>query len=159
MSYLKNKKVLAVITAFLVLAVLGGVFFLSRHNSTKAQDDGSLQQTEGLPKLTPENIGMIVTVRKDKKAIMFELTKAGDITHVAYTIEYQKMLEGQKLGGGMLGEMNIAEDGITKTDFREFGTCSSGTCHYDDVVSDITIQLKVTKKDGKDYQVIKIVKL
>jgi len=90
---------------------------------------------------------------------MFELTKADDIKHVSYEIDYTKSLEGEDVPEGILGEMNIAEDGITKTDFREFGTCSSGTCKYDKVVSDITIKLAVTKKDGKQYQVEKVVKL
>jgi hypothetical protein len=60
---------------------------------------------------------------------------------------------------GIFGLMNIAEDGRKDTDFREFGTCSAGKCRYDNVTSDVTLVLKVTKKDGKVYQVKKIVKL
>lgn len=157
LNKLKSKKVLAVAAVFLVLVIFGAVLVLGKQQGAPVDD--SMIQTNDLPKLAPEEIGMVVTVRKDKKALMFELTKATDITHVAYTIEYQKMLDGQKLGDGLLGEMNIADDGITKTDFREFGTCSSGTCKYDKVVSDITIKLAVTKTDGKQYQVEKVVKL
>ena len=131
-----------------------------KHESAPASDaSSSMLQTQTLPTLTPEDIGMVVTVRKDKKALMFELTKSSDIKHVDYEIDYTKSLDGQNVPEGILGEMNIAQDGITKTDFRDFGTCSSGVCHYDNVVSDIKIILKVTKTDGKDYQVTQTVKL
>lgn len=156
MSWLKNKKVVAIIVTVLMLLVIGGVVAVTRKQAPSL-DDGLV--AKNLPKLDPSEIGMIVTVRKDNKAIMFELTKAADITHVEYTIEYDKEVDGQKVPEGIFGIMNIAEDGITKTDFREFGTCSSGKCRYDKVVSDVKITLTVTKKDHKDYLVEKVVKL
>ena len=158
MERLKNKKLIAAAAAFLILAVLGGMFFLGRRNSSQSPSD-EIIETSDLPKLSPEDVGMEVTVRKDGKALMFELTKADDIELVEYTIEYEKEIDGERVPEGIFGEMNIAEDGITKTEYREFGTCSSGKCRYDNVVSDIKIVLKVTKKDGKEYQVEKIVKL
>lgn len=156
MKWLKNKKVIAAILGIFVLIVIGGVFYATRQKSATPDDS---MVSKNLPKLSPEDIGMIVTVRKDKKALMFELTKAQDITHVDYTIEYDKDVDGEKVPEGVFGLMNISEDGITKTDFREFGTCSSGKCRYDKVVSDIKITLTVTKKDQQKYLVEKIVKL
>lgn len=159
LTYFKNKKLLAVIAVFLVFVVLGGIFLLSRNQKVSTSSETEVTQDSGLPKLNPEDIGIEVTVRPDSKALMFRLSKASDITHVEYTIEYDKVIDGTKVPEGIFGEMNIAKDGITKTDYREFGTCSSGHCRYDNVVSDITLTLKVTKKDGKDYEVKKIVKL
>lgn len=156
---LKNKKLLGAVAVFLILAVTGGVFFLSRQSETGGNSGSDEFASSDLPVLTPEEIGLVVTVRKDKKALMFEIKKAFDISSVEYIINYEKEIEGERVPEGIFGEMNIGEDGITKTDFREFGTCSSGRCRYDEVVSDITIDLKVTKKDGKNYQVKKIVKL
>lgn len=157
LNKLKNKKIIAAVAVFLILAVLGGVLFLSRRETAAPNDDFSIDSD--LPTLRPEDIGMEVTVRNDKKAIMFELTKADDIKHVEYVIEYEAKTDEGIANQGVLGEMNIGEDGITKTEFREFGTCSAGRCRYDDVVSDITINLKVTKNDGKVYQVKKVVEL
>jgi len=156
---LKNKKLLAAIAVFLILFVAGGAFFLFRNQNSSDSPTDEITQDSDLPMLSPEDIGMIVTVRKDKNALMFELTKADDIVKVEYTIEYEKEIDGENVPEGIFGEMNIEEDGITKTDFREFGTCSAGRCRYDNVVSDIKITLKVTKKDGKEYQVEKTVKL
>ena len=154
-----HKKILAAVAVFLILAVSGGVFLLSKQNSSSSRTSGDVIEDSELPSLSPEDIGMEVTVRSDGRAIMFELTKARNIELVEYTIEYEKEIDGETVPEGIFGEMKIGEDGITKTDFREFGTCSSGKCRYDNVVSDIKIVLKVTKKDGKEYQVTKVVKL
>lgn len=161
MEYIRNKKLLAAVAVFLVLVLLGGIFFITRNQNISSKDadirDGISDSS--LPSLDPSDIGMVVTLRPDGKALMFEIKKASDIQGIEYTIEYEKEIEGERVPEGIFGLMNIAEDGITKTDYREFGTCSSGRCRYDDVVSDITIILKVTKKDGKEYQVEKVVKL
>lgn len=160
MTLFKNRKFLVAVAVFLVLIVLGGLFFITRHQTApSSSESASMIQTQNLPVLSPDAIGMMVTVRADKLALMFNLTKASDVDKVEYEIDYNKDLDGQTIPEGILGEMNIAQDGITKTDYRTFGTCSSGTCHYDKVVSDVTIKLAVTKKDGKTYQVTKVVKL
>lgn len=155
---LKNKKIIAAVAVFLILAVAGGVFLWSRQGSSQERPSDEITESD-LPTLTPEDIGMEVTIRPDNKALMFELTKASDIELVEYTIEYEKEVEGETANEGIFGVMEIGKDGRTDTDFREFGTCSAGKCRYDNVTSDITINLKVTKKDGKEYQVQKVVKL
>lgn len=158
MEILKNKKIIAAVAVFLILALAGGAFLWMRQGS--GSESPSDENTESdLPTLTPEDIGMEVTVRQDNKALMFELAKADDIELVEYTIEYEKEVEGETANEGIFGVMEIGKDGRTDTDFREFGTCSAGKCRYDNVISDITINLKVTKKDGKEYQVQEIVKL
>lgn len=158
-ALLKDKKILSVIIAVILLVLVAVGFFLMRGNENVAEDDDDPFASEELPELSPEDIGMEVTVRNDKKALMFELSKADDINSVEYTIEYEKEIDGETVPEGIFGIMNIGEDGITKTDFREFGTCSAGRCRYDEVVSDITIVLKVAKKDGKEFQVKKVVQL
>ena len=161
MEKLKDKKILGIIIVLVIAVLVAGGFFFMKSQSSSNSDDASdeLMDSSNLPELSPEEIGMIVTLRKDNKALMFELTKADKIERVEYTIEYEAQTEEGTANQGIFGEMNIGEDGITKTDFREFGTCSAGKCRYDDVTSDITINLKVTMKDGKEYQVKKVVKL
>jgi len=155
----KNKKLLAIIGVLAAILVVGGIFMAVRGQNSSSTEDEDISIGAGLPELSPEEIGMKVTVREDKNALMFELTKADDIEKVEYTIEYEAETEDGVANQGIFGEMNIGKDGITKTEFREFGSCSAGRCRYDDVISDITINLKVTKKDGKEYAVQKIVKL
>lgn len=157
MDYLKDKKVLALIIALIVLVIGGAVLAYMRSNKTPDPADQFV--AENLPTLSASDIGLEVTVRGDKRAIMFEVTKAEDIERIEYEITYEKEIDGEIVPEGLYGEMNIALDGITKTDYREFGTCSSGVCRYDNVVSDIKITMKVTKKDGKVYLVEETVPL
>ncbi len=161
-SITKNKKILSIILVVILVIIIGGIgiFFVTNKNTNSNDSNipGGIDSSS-LPELTPESIGMIVTVRPDKKALSFELKNAAEIERVEYTIEYEKDLDGETVPEGFLGEMNIGEDGITETDEWPFGSCSAGKCVYHNVISDITITLKVTKKDGKEYQVRKIVKL
>ena len=158
MEILKDKKVIGFLTIAVVLIIGGAVFAFMRGAGRSSTPSDNFVQEE-LPILTPEDIGLEVTVRQDGKALMFEVTKADDIERIEYEITYEKEIDGEAVSEGLYGEMNIAVDGITKTDFREFGTCSSGVCRYDKVVSDVKITMKVNKKDGKVYQVEKSVSL
>lgn len=162
MEKLKDKKILTLIGVILaVILVIGGLYLFMNKNSSSGSDETTdeLMDASNLPELSPEDIGMVVTLRDDNKALMFEITKASDIERIEYTIEYEAQTEEGIANQGIFGEMNIGKDGRTDTDYREFGTCSAGKCRYDNVVSDITINLKVTKKDGKEYQVKKVVKI
>jgi hypothetical protein len=150
----KNRKFLIGAVAVIVL-LLAGAFLVFRGNSV--QNVNTVNEVEVLS-LSPEDVGMKVTVREDKRAVMFELEKAEGITKVDYEIHYTHDVDGQRVQEGLLGEMNIAEDGITKTDFRPFGTCSA-TCRYDEDVADVVIYLKIEKEDGKIYEVEQPVEL
>lgn len=157
---LKDKKIIAIVAAVVVILLVAVVgFLLMSQNKSSSNNANDEIVGSDLPELSPEDIGMEVTLRDDNRAVMFELTNADDIESVEYVIEYEAETEEGRANQGIFGVMNIGEDGITKTDFREFGTCSAGRCRYDNVVSDVTITLKVTKKDGKTYQVIETVEL
>ena len=55
---------------------------------------------------------------------------------------------------GLIGEIiNSDESTSLSTSYRELGTCSSKVCRFDVVVSPVRLILKVTKTDGKVYQV------
>lgn len=153
----QDKKVLIAVAAAIILLALGGFYFLSSKKTSNVYNPSSFD--EQVETISPEEIGLDVTVRGDNKAIMFEITKPEGIKHIEYQITYIKDLDGEEVSEGIFGEMNIAEDGITKTDFREFGTCSSGRCRYDQGVRDVKIILKITKNDGKVYSSEKLVEL
>lgn len=151
----KNRKFLIGAVAVIALLLVGALLIFRGNGAGPIVNTANEQKVLSL---SPEDVGMEVTVREDKRAVMFELTKADDIVHVDYEIHYTHEVEGQRVQEGLLGEMNIAEDGITKTDFRPFGTCSA-TCRYDEGVDDVVIILKVEKEDGKIYEVEQPVEL
>lgn len=142
-----------------VLVVGVGVYAFLRSGQSNQSTTPDEFVNNQIPTLNPSDIGMVVTVRPDKRALKFELKKASDIKHVDYEIRYNHIVDGEQVGEGITGLMNIATDGITKTDYRPFGTCSGNVCRYDEGVSDVLIVLKVEKNDGKIYQVQDPVKL
>jgi len=133
------------IIALLIVVASGGAFFLSQKKSTNTitSSDNSAQQ---IKTISPEELGLVATLRDDKKAIKFEITKPQGIKNVEYQITYTKELNGEQVPEGLFGE--IKEGQKLSIEYREFGTCSSGRCRYDKVISDVKIILKVTKNDG-----------
>ena len=153
-----------IIAAVVVLAIVvgGGVYFITRGGSPKQAQNASQQQQEQMVQtLTPDQVGLQITIRPDKNAMQFVLNNAADITHVEYTITYTANQKGQEVNQGLFGEIDNANGSSSiKTDkYREFGTCSSGVCRYDTVVSPVKLTLKITKKDGNIYSVEKTVDL
>jgi hypothetical protein len=153
-KYLKNKKIVAVGAAILILVIVG-ILFLVTSSKNKPADfsnpSGDEFSSPVVGTITAKELGLVITVRPDNKAVKFKINNSSDIKRVDYEIIYTHVLEGQSVQEGITGEMNIGVDGINVTDYRPFGTCSSGKCRYDVDVSDVKIILKVEKKDGKVY--------
>lgn len=160
-KYFQNKKILAAGTVILVLILVGGGFLVLSNRNKPANFSNPSDQSAGeapVATLTAKDIGLVVTVRSDDHAMMFKINNASDIQHVDYQITYDHLVDGNTVSEGITGEMNIAQDGITKTDWRNFGTCSA-TCRYDVGVSNVQLIMKILKKDGKLYSLQQAVPL
>lgn len=152
-----GKKLYLVIAAVVVLAVVvaGGLVVLSQRATTQGPVAQIQQQ---VLTLSPEDVGLQIAFRSDNKAMKFTLTKASDIKAGEYEISYTKEIKGEQVPDGLIGDVDITPgDQTAGIGFREFGTCSSGVCRYDTVVSPVTLTLKITKTDNKVYQVTKTV--
>lgn len=155
---LKNKLYLIIAAVVLVILVAGGAFFVLSQKKTDAPI--TEDQTQQVLTLAPEAVGLDVTFRDDNKAMKFTLNNASDITAAEYQISYTKQLNGDQVPEGLIGDVDITPGSKTAgTGYREFGTCSSGVCRYDTVVSSIKLTLKISKTDGKIYQVEKTIDL
>lgn len=162
MQFLRRKNVIiAIIVAIVLLAIGGTVFVLNNHSQKSTQQPSQmLGDMPEVPTLTPDQIGLTITLRPDNKAMKFAIANAKGITDIEYTIAYTANQKGQEVQQGLIGQ--IAPDAgqtSVETAYREFGTCSSGVCRYDTVVSPITLTLKITKSDGTVYQVTKTITL
>lgn len=154
-----GKKLYLVIAAAVALAVVvaGGLIVLSQRATTQAPVAQTQQQ---VLTLSPEAVGLEIAFRADKKAMKFTLSKASDIKAVEYEISYTKEIKGEQVPDGLIGDVDINPgDSTVGIGFREFGTCSSGVCRYDTVVSPVMLTLKITKTDNKVYQVTKTVSI
>ncbi|MFH1833054.1 MAG: hypothetical protein ABH816_02695 [Candidatus Levyibacteriota bacterium] len=147
---MKNRTLIIAAVVVLLIIIGGGVYFLSSKNSTgKPQDLISEMSQEVIPTVMPSDIGLIITLRDDSKAMKFEITQIDGISLVEYQISYMKEVNGEQVPEGLIGEIKVKPgDKKITTDYREFGTCSSGKCRYDKVVSPVSLTLKITKDDG-----------
>jgi len=158
---MKQKQIIVIAIVIIAAIIVGiGVYFLTNGKSSKMTNT-TQQQQQTVQTLTPDEVGLSITIRPDKNAMQFVLSNASDITHVEYTITYIANSKGQQVNQGLFGEIDNANgnSSIGTDKYREFGTCSSGVCRYDTVISPIKLTLKVTKKDGNIYSVEKSINL
>lgn len=147
---MKDKKVLGIIAGLLVLLV--GAYFLFFANKNQSPAPTAVEE-EALEEISAEELGLIFELRSDKKAARFTISNIDDIRLVEYEISYLKDVNGEEVPEGLIGEVEKeAGDKTLGIDYREFGTCSSGVCRYDKVVSPVKLLLKITKENGKVYQ-------
>lgn len=157
---MQGKKLYLVIAAVIIvlLGAAGGYYLMAQKQnapSPVAQD-----QTAQVLTLSPDAIGLQIAFRSDNKALKFSITKTQGITDVEYTISYTADQKGTQVQQGLIGQIiPDSTQSVWTTNYREFGTCSSGVCRYDTVVSPVTLTLKITKNDGKTYQVVKTVNI
>ena len=146
-----NRKTLIILgVVALVASVLGYLLFV---NKSEPQSTSDSVRTETLPTISKEELGLEFELSSDKRTARFTINNADDIELVEYEIWYTKEINDQEVPEGLRGEIKREKrDKTLGIDFREFGTCSSGVCRYDTVVSDIKLFLKITKSDGKSYQ-------
>lgn len=150
---MQQKNVLIGAIVILVFLILGGYYFFFAKSQSKPQEQPEpIVEEETIPTIIPEDIGLEFTLRSDKKAAKFVINNAEGIESVEYQISYLKEVGGEEVPEGLIGEAKPKTSSNTiSIDYREFGTCSSGVCRYDKVVSPVKLTVKITKTDGKVY--------
>ena len=151
MEMLKNKKVVIAIAVVAVLVILGGGYYVMGMKSTKTTSQTPVEESSVVQTVSPESLGLDFQFRKDGKAGKLIIANASGIKTIEYQLSYQKNVDGEDVPEGLIGDIDVSGKSSVETDYREFGTCSSGTCRYDNVTSPITVTLKITKDDGKVY--------
>lgn len=148
---MQNKNLLILVGGLILALLIGGLVFFGGRTGT--EESTSQVQKEEFPTISNEELGLVFTLRSDKRAAKFTINKVDDIELVEYQLSYTKEIGGEEVPEGLIGEVRAEKgDKILGIDFREFGTCSSGVCRFDKVVSDIKLILKITKSDGKIFQ-------
>lgn len=151
-----NKKVLIIVGVVILLLLGGGGYYVlsSGKASQEKPEQKPIIQDEVIESIISSDLGFKLMLRPDNKAIKFEITNIKDIETVDYEISYTKEVNGEKVPEGLIGTAKKVGDIITlkDPDYREFGTCSSGHCRYDKVVSPVKVILKILKTNGKTYK-------
>lgn len=145
-----------IVAVAVAVVVIGVGTWLVLGRKAVQQGPEIMDQTQNVLTLSPDDIGLSVSFRDDNKAMKFNVSNANGINSIEYQISYTKSLDGQDVPEGLIGTVDMNPgDKTASIGYREFGTCSSGVCRYDNVVSPITLTLKIVKSDGKIYQVVK----
>ncbi|MDO8639854.1 MAG: hypothetical protein Q7R53_02915 [bacterium] len=154
---MKNKNIfIGISVLFLIILVVGGYYVLSAQKKP-ASIEPEVTQQEVIPTIMPDELGLILMARSDKKAIKFEITNISGITSVDYEINY---LAKGSIPRGAIGHVEVKSDqNKISTNYIELGSCSSGKCKYDEGVTSVKLLLKITKSDGKVFQAEKSLEL
>jgi hypothetical protein len=150
----KNFIILGVI--FLLILFVGGYFLLGGKTQPESKEETRSVEEEVLT-LKPEDIGLQIIANANKKQVKFIINKLNGIQSIEYELSYEAdSVSGdeQRISRGIAGE-DVIKNGMKKYEskFLDLGSCSSGTCRYDTGVESVNLLLKLTKNDGKVYQV------
>ncbi len=147
-----NKKLIIILSCVLgVVVLLGvGIYFLT---ATPSEDNNSPQDDEDYTEIQPEDVGFGYTLRPDGSGIVLTFDSLDGVETLEYDLSYTKEIEGKdgpvEAPGGVTGEVNVAGKSSYKTDAIDFGTCSSGRCIFDTIISpQVTIIIRVGYEDG-----------
>lgn len=153
-KYLKDKRILiaaGVAVLALVLIVVGVVMLSKGSNSTQTAQNTAPTEAPVLT-LKPSDIGLTLVEAANMQTATMTITKTDDITSVDYQLSYNAEVSGQSIPRGTIGHADVKTPGQAISQKMVFGTCSD-VCHYDTGITGVQLIVKVTKTDGKVYQV------
>ena len=144
---LKNKKMVLVLL-IVSLLVVGGVFLKVKSSQRKTVEE-EIEKEEVFPKSeilpTVDSSVLVDLVSKDKKEAVLTIKNIPNRTSaIEYELSY--FAKGD-LPKGVLGTINV--EGEKEVERRiTLGTCSSGSCVYDQGVTSIKVNLKFEGEYG-----------
>lgn len=158
---MKDKRLILGVAVFLLI-VLGGIFIL--YTNKKPVNTKKSSQVNSILSLKPEEIGLKLTLSPDRKRVKFSADKLKDVKRLEWEFSYDADIpvsdvvpaeQGGKVTQSFGGEADIKPgQNSYESIFRELGTCSTGgLCRFDKGISKVNLILKVTKTDGKIYQI------
>lgn len=140
----------------LLLASIGGYFVLGNKGGTTdiTQEEEGIKQQE-VKKLTVEDIGLELSLRGDKKVVNMVIGKLDGIKSFEYEATFDAEVvdpESKDLLVVPRGSGGSIDVESTDTQIKReitLGTCSSGKCKYDKVVSDVKFLIRVNYSNGE----------
>jgi hypothetical protein len=156
-KYLKDKRILvaAGVAVIALILIVVGVFMLTRGlASNNTTSNSSMAEPTQVPVLSlqPADIGLTLVEAASMETATMTITKTGDIASIDYQLSYNALVSGQNIPRGTIGHVDVKTPGQIISQQMVFGTCSD-VCHYDTGITGVQLIVKVTKTDGKVYQV------
>ncbi len=157
----KNKILITVVAVAVALIVVagGGFYILSKNSSQSAAPTPGPEAQQQILTMNPEDIGMKLSqVTYTKKsppgpALRLEITKLDGIKSIDCEIHYSHATDtGDRTTEGLLCNIDIKPGTSSITQDFPYATCSD-VCHYQKDIKGVEAIVKVTKSDGKIYQI------
>jgi len=147
-----NSRIIAVIVVVVLLLV--GVWFFVLRKNTAQNTLPSQNQNLNIKRMTPEDIGLTLSLRSDKRAVEMEITKLTGIKSIEYEVSYDAEVtdEGETVNvpkGVVSSPIEIDPSDATIKKEILLGTCSASVCKYDIVTSEIKFVIKVNLANGE----------
>lgn len=139
---LKNKKIVAfgIIVFILIIGFVGLQIFAkgSKKQETKNEKENVLPESETIPKVD-KSVKVSLEASKGAKEVVLSISGIPDGTEeIEYELSY---LARGDLPKGVIGTIKVTgRDSIERK--ITLGTCSSGTCVYDEGVESVKVSLK-----------------
>lgn len=151
MDFIKQNKIIVGVILVIVTGLVGLVVYnmLGSGSGTKSPFLNNEQQE--VVEVAPSDIGLKLAPRDDGKAIIIEATKIDGIESLEYELTYDaEVTEGGQthvIPRGAIGELKIEGDSAKAE--VDLGTCSSGICKYDNVVSSVKVLIKINYENSE----------
>lgn len=158
----KNKKLVIAAVVIVVIVIAGGGFLLVSNNTNSQSQQAQTVSDNSVQTLSPGAIGLKLEASPDKHKVRFSIANASDIKSIEYELTYnanataQEQSEGAdaQVQRGITGTANISSgSGNYQSSWLILGSQSANVVRYDTGVSGVSVTLKITKSDGKVYQV------
>lgn len=150
MDFLKKNKIMVAAVAVIIIALgIFGFMFLPK-NATPGAQNG--EEAQNVKQLKPEDIGLELSLSSDKHNVDMKISKLDGIKSIDYELDYTAIVteegETNEVPRGVLSTIDVKSGDTTLDKEILLGTCSSGTCKYDKITSDIKLILKINYANG-----------
>lgn len=148
---MKNRKVIIAAALILLLAVgSASAYFLTQ----SGEPEKNTTVEEDVMEISPDDVGFDYELREDDTGITLTFSSLEDVETLEYDLTYTREIETEdgttEALGGVPGEFDVSDRDEFETEI-DFGTCSSGVCTYDTIVSDeISLIVKATFENGEN---------
>ncbi len=146
MKNLLNGKKIVIAGVVIVILLVGGVMLLGGKSSQKpGQTETSIKNEAAIPTVDSSVKVTLEPLPSGKEVFLTVKGIPSGTKNLEYELSYDARNAGPR---GVLTQIDVSgQDSYEKK--ITLGTCSSGTCIYDDVVSDFRLSLKFTGGYGQ----------